>query len=319
MRRRVRLGVWARWGSLGLLVVLTAGWVVTGWRGFKVEHRDSYTSPSGVARSVIRTLVVSGGQVQVMKWTGPFGVKAGWYPAITERPWAWGFEHYRRMYSEVEVWSAPLWVSPAGALLVAAVLWRASIGAAGLWAWRLPRPAKVRLGAAAGACGVAVAAWTVWLGSVWWTFGEITAAPKSRTLVMVAGGCVNYEYHASPIRERFFASPWGLARSTNTLSWGFKFKTERTRSLVYDGEYVDISYEVALWPLAGVTLVAAALACAPAWRSLKLVRQARAGRCGSCGYDRAGLAREVACPECGVLPRAGALGVHAHGAWAMPH
>jgi hypothetical protein len=47
------------------------------------------------------------------------------------------------------------------------------------------------------------------------------------------------------------------------------------------------------------------LATAAAWRAdLKRIRRARAGLCGSCGYDRAGLPAHGRCPECGAAGEA---------------
>jgi hypothetical protein len=34
-------------------------------------------------------------------------------------------------------------------------------------------------------------------------------------------------------------------------------------------------------------------------------RRSKPGACGRCGYDRAGLAADAKCPECGTAPKAG--------------
>ncbi len=70
------------------------------------------------------------------------------------------------------------------------------------------------------------------------------------------------------------------------MQWSFEHAT--TPRLSY--------WFVPLWPLPLLSL----LATAAAWRAdAKYLRRARDGACLKCGYDRAGLAAGVVCPECG--------------------
>ena len=55
-------------------------------------------------------------------------------------------------------------------------------------------------------------------------------------------------------------------------------------------------YVLGLWPAATVVIPAALL-----WYADRRTRSGP-GRCGGCGYDRAGLAADGPCPECGALP-----------------
>ncbi|HVU64865.1 MAG TPA: hypothetical protein VHC70_12870, partial [Phycisphaerales bacterium] len=61
----------------------------------------------------------------------------------------------------------------------------------------------------------------------------------------------------------------------------------------------------------------ALLATTTAWRLDTLARRrARRGvnLCPKCGYDRAGIAGDAKCPECGALPVAGKTSSHGSGA-----
>jgi hypothetical protein len=50
-----------------------------------------------------------------------------------------------------------------------------------------------------------------------------------------------------------------------------------------------------------------ALATVLAWRldwlDARAARRARLNLCPKCNYDRAGIAKDAVCPECGALPR----------------
>jgi hypothetical protein len=55
---------------------------------------------------------------------------------------------------------------------------------------------------------------------------------------------------------------------------------------------------VPLWVLTGLALAATAFA----WRLDSLARRVRLNLCPTCAYDRAGIATDTKCPECGRLP-----------------
>ena len=54
-----------------------------------------------------------------------------------------------------------------------------------------------------------------------------------------------------------------------------------------------------MWCVAALSAVAAGLT---EWFQRRHERRARVGRCPACNYNRAGLAADVVCPECGKLP-----------------
>jgi hypothetical protein len=59
---------------------------------------------------------------------------------------------------------------------------------------------------------------------------------------------------------------------------------------------------VPLW----IPFALAAVPTALLWRAqLRRRRRARVGLCPACGYDRAGIAPDAACPECGEVPTRG--------------
>jgi hypothetical protein len=67
--------------------------------------------------------------------------------------------------------------------------------------------------------------------------------------------------------------------------------------------YYDQYGRVVCIPLWAPALVLA-IPTAILWRrDHMLTKRARAGRCPKCGYDRAGLAATIPCPECGTTPK----------------
>ena len=71
-------------------------------------------------------------------------------------------------------------------------------------------------------------------------------------------------------------------------------------SLDHSGNQVGWTVIVPFWQLVIPTMAAALFA----WLvDAKYLRRAREGACPACGYDRAGLAAGVVCPECGAAAR----------------
>lgn len=132
----------------------------------------------------------------------------------------------------------------------------------------------------------------LWCLSLRWTAFCITQFGDN---VGFKGGVVFASWTQSARRDAMSASQ-GLPR---TLSWEWTATRRRTpiewlpplTAASFDGSYRGIF--LPLWLLAGVALAGAAASAFPL-RRLRL-----AGCCRRCGYPRAGLAPDTACPECG--------------------
>lgn len=154
-----------------------------------------------------------------------------------------------------------------------------------------PRIRKaIKWGGAAAAAVLVV----VWFASAWWGAGYV-----SRTFVC----------GIDPGRL-VVKSGWDTGISTRTRfeararrgfePWRWKIEGEGDWSTLdgkrvpmWDGVWLLI---VPLW----MPVVCLLLISAVAWRLDVLARRyGRAGKCVRCGYDRAGLAAEAKCPECG--------------------
>jgi hypothetical protein len=147
---------------------------------------------------------------------------------------------------------------------------------------------RVRKGVKWGGLAAVALVVVVWIGSVWWWCGwEVTPY----THIEIEHGRLSVSHTTGWIFEN--EQPVWMKRCTSVLS-----------------DHPDEGLE--LWPLwvvgrgrAGLTqvfvplwipLLAAAGCMGLAWRGSA---RARAGCCGRCGYDRAGLGAGAVCPECG--------------------
>lgn len=125
----------------------------------------------------------------------------------------------------------------------------------------------------------------VWIGSRWHRFESFNGAGYG---LGVTGGQLL-------ILQPLVDLPW---------DWHWSFQTYEELALF--GWWFDRNR----WPHSQVTQVPlwfpaliSLLATAAAWRAdFAHRRRARAGTCSSCNYDRAGLAPNAVCPECGSLP-----------------
>jgi hypothetical protein len=130
-----------------------------------------------------------------------------------------------------------------------------------------------------GGAAVTVLLLVVWIGSGW--FYSIRAA-------RIAIGCA----HGSLV-----VAPNGDGRSMPTWWWGWHFYRIPAGFdlwFSYKGEY---DWSVPLWVLIAPLGASTALA----WRADARAHNARArlNLCPKCNYDRAGIAADANCPECG--------------------
>lgn len=145
-----------------------------------------------------------------------------------------------------------------------------------------PRIKKaVKWGGAATAAVLAV----LWLVSGWWGF---MAVKSGWCGVYLASGKVGVYSVTSSVTTQFFAGS-ALIPHWELNPWTFEWSFSAKRWQVM----------IPLWAL----VAAAVLASAGAWRLDVLARRGRGHKaCPSCAYDRAGLAPEAPCPECGSVP-----------------
>jgi len=82
---------------------------------------------------------------------------------------------------------------------------------------------------------------------------------------------------------------WRVFRDSDAFGWRLWHGVEEGRH----------SCIVPLWPL----VVLASITTGLSWQlDLATRRSAKLNLCPKCGYDRAGIARDAKCPECGAAP-----------------
>ncbi|MCC6320398.1 MAG: hypothetical protein IT438_03055 [Phycisphaerales bacterium] len=114
----------------------------------------------------------------------------------------------------------------------------------------------------------------------------------SRFDLIVAGGVAAIEWEAARYE---FLSSWGR---TSEVTWRTDWSPAWTLWF-FRWEFVPGVQGSVTFPL-WLPLALAAIPSNLAWRSeLRRRRRERIGKCSTCGYDLAGLAAGVACPECG--------------------
>jgi hypothetical protein len=98
----------------------------------------------------------------------------------------------------------------------------------------------------------------------------------------------NPTVHWSPLSRGFYFRP---NQGTDAV-WWLRFQTVGT-------PVFNRMVTVPLW----MPLLLAGAPTALLWRPhLRIRRRMRLGHCPGCGYDRRGLAAEIKCPECAMLP-----------------
>jgi hypothetical protein len=131
----------------------------------------------------------------------------------------------------------------------------------------------------------------VWIASGWWHIDWI----GTRVSCGLGQGCAYVGHHRSypdewrgPSAGAWYRAPrWMLAPSSNLVADNVDPKPYR-------------NFIVPLWMFAIPTLAATWRA----WHLDMLARRARLNHCRACNYDRAGIAADAKCPECGALPTA---------------
>ena len=99
------------------------------------------------------------------------------------------------------------------------------------------------------------------------------------------GGVVHFHRNNDPVPLPG-GGLWEVGRAPKRYWWWFDFRPGRAR-------------QVPIWSVAALC----AVPTAAAWRCAFIARRrARADRCPTCSYPRAGLAAGARCPECGAAP-----------------
>lgn len=154
-----------------------------------------------------------------------------------------------------------------------------------------------------GAAGIAIVSLACW-ASTFWACMQVTHRAHG-ALILMAG---TFEFRNAHYWEDVPGIDLSSVIGLPDPAWSFDSFTgpwtppDWARSHVWLPELerwptrkgnTSICVRLPLWiPLAASTMV-----CAWAWRRHK--RLTRHGFCAACGYDRAGLAPESVCPECG--------------------
>jgi hypothetical protein len=133
-----------------------------------------------------------------------------------------------------------------------------------------------------GGAVVSVVLLVVWVGSRWydgvWWWG--------RGEVSVYAGLIWVQYDTRQPPPYGLGSGWKVRAYVPDFRWWFGSYTLGSGQTVY----------VPLWPVCMLAISASVIA----WRLDTLARRrARAGFCPKCDYNRAGLAPNAVCPECG--------------------
>ena len=136
-----------------------------------------------------------------------------------------------------------------------------------------------------GGAAVTVILVVVWVGSAWWAFHM--PFPFGMGVGVADGRAEIVRILNRPALHPYV--PRGLSKHDARVMWWF------------DGSVTSAWWYVwiPLWALALPTL---ALSTVGWRRDAMLSRRVRVGLCPECGYDRAGLAADAVCPECGAAP-----------------
>jgi hypothetical protein len=127
----------------------------------------------------------------------------------------------------------------------------------------------------------------VWIWSGWW-WARVWTSPFS----CLTAHCGRLLYGYPDIDD--FSGPPTLGRYHDG---GFHLAWSWYRG---DVDFAMPTIGVPLWPFACVAL----LTTVTAWRLDTLARRRAHTHCPKCNYDRAGIAKDAACPECGALATA---------------
>jgi hypothetical protein len=121
-----------------------------------------------------------------------------------------------------------------------------------------------------------------------WIWGNQSS---TSTILYVGGGIVEVGRFlpGGPRSEVWLQEPraWNFGRGTSDWAFGLVYKHDPGA-----GRLLGVSL---LYPILWSALSAAFLW----WPDVRARRVGRAGLCKKCGYARAGLAADAACPECG--------------------
>ncbi|HMN40146.1 MAG TPA: hypothetical protein PKE29_04825, partial [Phycisphaerales bacterium] len=133
----------------------------------------------------------------------------------------------------------------------------------------------------------------VWVGSGWWNIEY--AMPRQGLVALRYGRVEVFGMDPRLVWEGNVVSVSGPGVSLNgpepsRFTWWGGWKTD---SLGWRAV-------VPLWLPAGATLGMTIAVCAP---EMLARRRARVHHCPKCNYDRAGIAKDAVCPECGERPR----------------
>lgn len=164
-----------------------------------------------------------------------------------------------------------------------------------------PRPRAQRITKWTGLVLCALIA-AVWVASYVWIIGRLGIRPRD--------GLHYVGVDSGTLRVVSITASFYLPNDRRTVTWVFQRQNPTFQPSHPFSVPVDIPPETGTSttsrevPAAVPLWVVAALVGVPAiwlWlRDGRLRRAIAAGRCASCGYDRAGLAHDAVCPECGV-------------------
>lgn len=155
------------------------------------------------------------------------------------------------------------------------------------------RRARIRGAAKWAALVVCVVIAAVWLSSRWWGV-QRTAETNGRWLHLALGRGVFSYNDVSLGRSLTCDAEWSFHNPA--AEWGFHTPTARSwRPSLMVGPRQTL-----LWLPLWIPVVI--LVLSTAWLWWRDRRRVRAGHCAACGYDLAGLAPGVGCPECGAKP-----------------